>query len=502
MKFLRIAAMLLALVPGLAHADDRVRRIDGYFAAQAAAGGFNGNVLVAEGGRILYQRSFGLADIEAKRPNTADTEFEMASIGKVFTAIAVLQLAERGKIGLDQPFATYFPAFPYKAITIQRLLSHSSGLAELEPAMTRYAQRLGRPVDMRDLVPAIAAADIPLKLRPGEKWWYSNLGYQLLAHLVEVRSGQRFDAYLARHVLRPAGMTHTYLKTAAINRIDTPRVARNYDYPVPYASRRVRMEGSSGYYNEQVYGNARIVSTTGDMARLDRALRRHRLLNATSQALAYAPDTLADGSPVFVWKNIGGMGDADDALGWFVFRDRGDGRIVWHAGGMPGCVTLFMRNLDKDQMVIVFDNSGSEGVYKKGLSALRLLNGRAPLPTPVSLPRAYARTLMDKGEDAAFALLMTGKDDREHYALAEDELNNLALKMAEDGHVEQGLSALRAALGIWPGSDNLNESYGEVLEQAGRKDEAGEMYRHALRLNPANPDAKARLAKLERPPEQ
>jgi len=496
MKILRLAAILLAFVPGLARADDRVGSIDRYFASQAAAGGFNGNVLVAEGGRILYQRSFGFADIEAKRPNSADTEFEMASIGKVFTAIAILQLAERGSVELDDPLVNYFPAFPYKRITIRQLLSHSSGLTELEPAMTGYSKRHGRQIEMRDLIPAIAEANTPLELRPGEKWWYSNLGYELLAHLVEVRSGLRFDAYLARHILKPAGMIHTYLKTATINRQDTPSVARNYDYPAPYASRRIRLEGKRGYYDNNVYGNARIVSTTGDMFQLDRALRAHLLLSESSLRAAYTPGKLANGAPVYVWKNIGGMGDADDALGWFVFRDRTDGQIVWHAGGTAGCVTLFMRNLDRNQTVIVFDNTGSEGLYKKGLSALRLLNGRSPLPTPISLARAYGRTLMEKGEDTAFVELMTEKNDVARFSLVENDLNNMALKMAEDGYVMQALAAFRAALAIWPESDNLNESYGEVLEQAGRKDEAADMYRLALRFNPGNPDAKARLEKI------
>lgn len=499
MNFIGLAAMLLILVPSLAKADSRTQRLDTYFAAQAASGGFNGNVLVAERGRVIYQRSFGYADFEDKRPNTADTEFEMASIGKVFTAIAVLQLAERGKIGLDEPLATYFPTFPYKTITIRRLLSHSSGLTELEPAMTRYEARLGRPLEMSDLVPAIAAADLPLVLKPGEKWWYSNLGYELLAHLVEVRSGERFDAYVTRHITHVAGMRRTYLKTAAINGNDTLAVARNYDYPAPYASRRARLEGESGYYNGRVYGNAGIISTTGDMLKLDRALGAGRLLKAETLALAYGADKLADGSPVYVWKNIGGMGEADDALGWFVFRDRSDGQVVWHAGGMPGCVTLFLRGLDKDQTVIIFDNTGSEGLYKKGLSALRILNDRAPLPTPRSLSRAYGRALMEQGEDSAFALLLAGKDDPNQYALAEDDLNNLGYRFADDGRLEQALGTFRAALAIWPQSDNLHESYGEILERSGRKAEAAQMYRRSLRLNPANADAKQRLAKISTP---
>jgi CubicO group peptidase (beta-lactamase class C family) len=438
--------MLLALLPVVARADDRIAKIEDYFAGQAAEGGLNGNVLVAEKGRIVFMRSYGFADFEAKRPNTADTEFEMASIGKLFTATAVLQLVERGKVGLDAPLARYLPDFPYKTITVRQLLSHSSGLAEQDAALRRYEVGLGRPLEMADIAPAIAADNTPMRRKPGEKWWYSNLGYQLLARLVEVRSGLAFPVYLQHKILGPAGLRHTYLKTATINNADTPLFARNYDYPFRYSSRRVRLEGEGGYYRNRLYGNSNIVSTTGDMLRFDRALRDHRLLRENTLAAAYTPQKLADGAPVFVWSNIGGMGDADDGLGWFVFRNKDDGRTVWHAGGMRGCVTMFMRNLDKDQTIIVFDNTGSEALYKKALSAMRILNGHPPIATPRALARIYGRALMDEGEDTALVTLLQHRGDPEHYALSEDELNNLGYQFAEQGHVPHALATFRVAI--------------------------------------------------------
>jgi CubicO group peptidase (beta-lactamase class C family) len=491
-----VAAPLCAAQPA---GDGRAQSLDAFFSAQAASDAFNGNVLVADGGKVVYGKSFGLADFETGRRNTADTEFQMASVSKVFTSIAVLELVEGGRIGLDVPYATYFPAFPYKTMTIRQLLSHSSGLSDqdLADALSKAETRLGRPLSMDDLVPVIAAANVPLKLKPGEKWWYCNLGYELLVHLVESRSGQRFDAYLAAHVLRPAGMTHTYLKTATINHADTPQFAQNYDYPHRYDSRRVRFDGARSYYNGGVYGASNVISTTADMLRLDAALSDGRLLKTATLQTAYTPAKLADGSPDFVWKNIGGMGDADDGLGWFVFRDRSMGIIVWHAGGMPGCATLFMRNLTKHQVVVVFDNTDSESLYKKGLSAMRLLNGQPALPIRRSLAKLYGRALIDEGEEAGFAELYAHKNDLDHYSLAEDDLNNLGYEFAAQRHMPEALATFRTAIGLYPASDNLSESYAEILEQSGHGAEAEAMYRRALGLNNGNADAKAGLERLK-----
>ncbi|MDC0666901.1 serine hydrolase domain-containing protein [Nannocystis radixulma] len=480
----------------LAEAADRAR-LDAYFAALANAGEFNGAVLVAERGQVVYQRAFGHADFEARRANTNDTEFEMASIAKVFTAVAVLQLKEQGRLGLDDPLAKYFPAFPYEAITIRQLLSHSSGLSDqdLAPAFAAYKARIApQRLSMNDLVPVLAEAKVDLKLRPGEKWWYCNLGYRLLALLVQDLSGESFDRYLKAHILRPAGMRRTYLKTVAIHRADTPNLARNYDYPFRYSSQRVRLD----YDEEATFGDAGVVSTTGDMLRLDRALRDGRLLKPETLREAYTPARLADGGPDFVWLNIGGMGEADDGLGWFVFRDAHDGRIVWHTGGMPGCATLFLRNLDKDQVVVVFDNTGGEGLYKKGLSAMRLLNGEPPVAFTRSLARVYGRTLMADGADAAFVKLQDLRDQPERYALGENDLNNLGYQFLEQGHTAQALETFRINAALHAQSDNAYNSYGEALEKAGRIDEAVAMYRKSLRLNPDNTDSAEALKRLSR----
>src|ERR1700730_4798342 len=149
--------LLLALVPP-ARAQDIKKKLDAYYHTNGA---FNGNILVAEKGKVIYQASFGYARFEDKTPNTPDTQFELASIAKTFTALAVAQLWEQGKIDIDKTYAAYFPAFPYPDITIRQLLSHSSGFSDQQLGQCNSKYQKENNIEVMtnaDEIPAIAEA--------------------------------------------------------------------------------------------------------------------------------------------------------------------------------------------------------------------------------------------------------------------------------------------------------------------------------------------------------
>ncbi len=167
---------------------------------------------------------------------------------------------------------------------------------------------------------------------------------------------------------------------------------------------------------------------------------------------------------------------------------------------MPGCATIFLRALDSRRTVIILDNTNSEGLYQAGLSGLRILAGEAPVETPLNLARIYARTLSDQGPDAAFTRLTTLRDDTAHYVLRENDLNNLAYEMLEDGRETQALEAFRTNAALFPASDNVYNSYAEALERSGRRDDALALHRKAVTLNPGNEDSQAAIARLSKGP--
>lgn len=495
-----IPLLLLLLIARPGRAQTVSTRLDSLFRETAARDMFNGNVLVAQHGRVIYQQSFGYSDFEQKRPNDSKTGFQLASLSKVLTAIAVLQQYEKGKLNLDDYLTKYFPAFPYKDITISQLLSHTSGLSdqELTKAFTQFETKNKRRPNNNDLVSIVASAKPKRKLAPGQKWWYCNLGYELLATLVERTSGMSFDRYLSNHVFKPAGMTRTYVIVPGMNVENMRLKANNYDYEFRYSPTRIRVDQDKPDYTENTYGHSNVVSTTGDLLKLDQALYTARLVKPQTLKRAFAPAKLADGSDNAVWMNIGGMGPAFDGLGWFIFKDQSAGKTVWHAGGMQGAVTILLRNIDRNQTVIMLDNNGSEGIYKTALNALQILNNRPLIPNKKNLSKIYGRALMGVGVDHASSLLLTLRTDTAHFNLTEDDMNNLGYAFLAEGQRTQALETFKVNCLLYPSSDNVYNSYGEALLQAGQNEDAIAMYRKSLVLNPGNEDSRKALKQLQK----
>lgn len=499
MRVINLIFFLLATEA--AFAQSHFEELDKYFQGFADNREINGNVLIADQGRTVYQRSFGYADLEKHRPNDRNSEFQLASISKTFTAVAILQLQEHGKLDIDDIYSKYFPDFPYPVVTIRQMLSHTSGLPDLEIFERLMVDRPEKVFTNRDIIGTMAAAKVPLKFQPGEKWSYCNLNFDLLALLVEKLTNVRFENYLERNIFRPSRMTHTYVKTALIHPENGRELAYNYDLPNLFSTHKVKVIDTfsnvlfrAEYHQQGFLGDANIYSTTNDLRKYDSALYSGRLLRFSTLELAYTPSKLNDGRDNIV--NIGGMGDASYGLGWFIFKDTSSGRIVWHTGGMPGALTILLRNLTKRQMVVVLDNSHGEGIYRMGLSALNILNQKPSLPIRRSLARIYATKLLDQGFEAAAGFLNEKRADTANYTFSENEMNNLAYDLLAAGRRPSALLTFKLNILLFPTSDNAYESYGEALELTGNSQEAKKMYQKCLEINAKNEYAKKALEHL------
>lgn len=171
---------------------------------------FSGIVLLAKNGAPVFEKAYGFADREAKKPNTMETAFNVGSINKLFTQIAIRQLAAEGKLHLDSTLATYWPDYPNQdvsgKVTIRQMMTHRSGIGgdifAAPPGKTRHAVRHNR--DYLQLF-----VDRPLNFEPGTRQQYSNAGYVILGMLVERLSGMDYYRYVHERIYRPAGMTRT-----------------------------------------------------------------------------------------------------------------------------------------------------------------------------------------------------------------------------------------------------------------------------------------------------
>ena len=206
--FLTVVTTLLLSASSL-YGQSITSKIDSVFNVPARNSSLNGNLLVAEKGKIIYQRSFGLRDIAAQQPNTSASAFGLASVSKQFTSTAVLQLKEKGKLSLDDHFVKYFPDFPFPEITIRQMLTHTSGLPDYELFDKLIEKEPNRIFGNKDIIPALKVWGKGLNFKPGDDWSYSNMNYCLLALLIEKLSGETLQKYLDKSIFKPAKILHT-----------------------------------------------------------------------------------------------------------------------------------------------------------------------------------------------------------------------------------------------------------------------------------------------------
>ena len=196
---------VLLLVSAVAGFAQDAARMNEAATAQTAGDKFMGSVLVAKDSAIVFEQSYGWANLEWKVPNTPTTKFRLGSVTKQFTAAAILLLEERGKLKLGDPVAKFIPEAPaaWEKVTLYHLLTHTSGV----PSFTNFPDY--PTLKLAPLDPAKALErlrDLPLEFVPGEKFRYSNSGYVLLGYIVERVSGQSYEAFLRENILKPLGM--------------------------------------------------------------------------------------------------------------------------------------------------------------------------------------------------------------------------------------------------------------------------------------------------------
>ncbi|MDQ2772434.1 MAG: beta-lactamase family protein [Bacteroidota bacterium] len=314
------------------------QKLAAYMRAQHAVNHFAGVVLVTRHDLVLLRQAYGLADYEMEVPNTPDTKFALASITKQFTAVAVLQLAERQQLRLSDKLSTFWPGFPNgDVITVHMLLTHTAGLAldfeELYLAHTAVS---------RDSALAYIKR-LPPQSAPGTALAYSNVGYFLLGQIIEKVSGVSYGNYLQKNIFDVAGMTQTGLHS---NTALVPRLARSY-----------YREGASFVKNPYINwdlntGHDGAYSTADDLAKFALALRETALLSEASKMLMNTPHN----------QRFPGNGFLDRyGYGVFInpFFNHGH-YLLTHSGGYFGAMTTLDRYPKDALLVTVLSNNQAE----------------------------------------------------------------------------------------------------------------------------------------------
>jgi CubicO group peptidase (beta-lactamase class C family) len=305
-------------------------RIRAYLAPFAESGNLSGVVLVARHGRVLMRESYGMANYELSVPNSPRTRFHIASVSKAFTAAAILQLQEEGRLSVSDRVSRFIPDFPRgKDITLDNLLTHTSGIPDINdlPDYDTFSQS---PHKLSEIIAKFA--NLPLEYEPGAKYSYSNSNYNLLAFILETVTRQPYSEVLRQGILQPAGMTNSCHDGDAAK-------------PIPLAAAGYVPAGVKGY-DKAAYvdwsnktGNGSLFSTVDDLFRFDRALKAETLLKSST-------------SRTYLVEGVG------NRYGWYIGRRLGH-RVLSAKGRSPGFAAELDRYLDDDLTVILLSNSYS-----------------------------------------------------------------------------------------------------------------------------------------------
>jgi CubicO group peptidase (beta-lactamase class C family) len=295
-------------------------------------------VLAIDGGQVIFEQAYGLADAEADSPCTPATNFRMASLSKQFTATAVMLLVDRGRLALDARLGRFFPGFPEygNEITVKHLLTHTSGLPayeELIPDGTTLQ------LDDLDVLHLLMETREP-RFAPGEKFEYSNSGYALLGLIVEVVSNTPFHEFMSSEVLRPLGMNESLLYQRGLNEI--PHRAFGHERR---GGRWVRADQS---LTSAIRGDGAIYTSLTDYQKWLRGMEEQKLLSAPSYTAMFTPHVVSD-------RNGSRYG-----LGWFIDEYRGEPRIH-HNGDTRGFRLCVQRFPQRRAAVLVQLNNEIDG---------------------------------------------------------------------------------------------------------------------------------------------
>ena len=318
--------------------------------------------LVARKGQVIYNKAFGMANLELNVPMQPNMVFRIGSITKQFTAIAILQLMEQGKLSLQDEITRFIPDYPTqgKKITIEHLLTHTSGIKSYTN-MKAFGDIMRKDMTPTELIDFFK--NQPMEFEPGTKWAYDNSGYFLLGYIIEKVSGKTYPQYVEEVFFKPLGMTSSYYGNDS-------KLIKNR--AAGYQSGK---EGGTQNADQMSmtlpYAAGSIQSTVGDLWTWHQAVHAYKLVEKETLQKAFTPYKLSDGK------------QTEYGYGWFLDNLRGS-PMIWHGGGINGFLTSGIYLPEEDVFVAVFSNSTGKAPFEVSQRMAALTIGK-PLPAPIQL---------------------------------------------------------------------------------------------------------------------
>ena len=485
-------AILFGIVFGSASAvgADKAVQIDALMSQYHDFGLFNGTVLVADGGNVIYKKGFGLANMEWDISHTPDTKFRLGSITKQFTAALILQLVSEGKIGLKAPIGTYLPDYPKPTadkVTIHHLLTHTSGIPSYT-SMPNFRKEISRDsYEPSDFVKIFSSED--LEFEPGSKFKYNNSGYFLLGVVIETIRGRSYEEALRERIFGPLGMNDS-----------------GYDHHRTRLAKRAGAYQSTldGYVNAAYldmslpYAAGSLYSTVEDLYKWDQALYTEKVLPNKYKRMMFTghekvPHPARPMAYGYGWF-VEGIPDPRKANPNDDASTSHELRAIGHGGGINGFNTLIQRIPEDRHLVVLLNNTGGTrlGEMTDGIRAI-LYGMPAKLPKQL-LSRAFYKTYQKEGLGAAIEHYRKLKSEEpEAFDFGPNELTRVGRHLIEKKRIDDATEIFKVNVEAHPKHAGTYIGLAAAYRAAGKKKLAIQNYAKALELNP---DSAGRVVEL------
>jgi len=465
----------MLLVNGL-HAQGKKERLHEMMKTFHKYNMFDGAVLVAENGKVIYKEGFGLANREWNIPNSTDTKFMIGSISKPLTATLILILVQKGLVDLNKTIDDYLTEFknkPAAKVTIRQLLNHTSGIPNYDIIKDFFPRISRQSFSREDYVKVYS--DSALAFKPGSRYMYSSWGYYTLGYIIEKVSGKSYEQAMQDEIFNKINMHNSgsYLHTQIV-----PKRASGYDYGFG------NYIGADFRDQSNTMGTGDIYTTVEDLFTFHMAIANNSLLNKELTKEMFTP----------------GIRPARYGYGWFNqnFRYTSTDSVSanYHLGSTEGFIAFFIRIPETNSMAVILCNSAPTDFFGIIKNLLKVLYNK-----PVELKEPIHKKMetiiaASNAENAVIAYKKMKTDTAHFYAdwlqlyyLGE---KLLSLKRYNDAKIIAENNVLE-----FPERDFINLSMANIYLALNRKEDAVKFYRKTLQLNPESEEAKNRLKKLQ-----
>ena len=479
----------LLLISAMAQAQESFdpamidKRVDEYVVSLMDAYQIPGVALaIVKDNKIYKAKAYGVRNLKTKDPLTAESIFHMASVSKPFSATAIMQLLERGKIGLNDPLIKYLPYFKldgqrYRDITIKQMLTHTSGIPDVrdyewdKPQFDAgAAERYVRSLVNEKMIAA-----------PGEKFQYSNMAFDVLADVIAKVSGMTFEDYIKENILNPLEMKESdflrerirpELRTSAHVFNLQPQVSEVYPYN--------RRHAPSSCLNASV-----LEMCNWAIANMNKGVfKGRRILEESSYDLLFEPQAKIDQN-----RSIG--------LSWFLDRYRGI-KTISHGGGDLGYRSYIIMLPEQSLAVIVASNFAATPIGNLTFGVVDLMLGYEPPNPTIPISMIMGGTILNSGVAKAIEYYRELKRNQPNsYDFQEAQLNSLGYQLMSMNRLNDAIDIFKLNVEVFPQAYNTYDSLAEAFMKTGNKELAIENYEKSLKLNPQNTNAFEKIKELK-----